>query len=234
MTDELARSPFDAARSLARVPPLIAFADKVRPAHTALLVIDMQNDFCATDGFVAKGGRDVSLVQRMARHLPSFVDQARRAGVLVVFVRCDYSTPRNSFLSDVWLEQAARRQGGGYTLSPVCQSGGQGAEYYGVLPDATDIVVTKHRYDAFHGTDLDLILRSNGIRSVVLTGVSTHVCVETTARTAFVRDYYTVVATDGCAAYSVQEHDAALKVIDRFFGEVVEMNAIRPHWPAAI
>ena len=67
----------------------------------------------------------------------------------------------------------------------------------------------------------------------MLTGVSTHVCVETTARTAFVRDYYAVIAADGCAAYSVQEHEASLKVIDRFFGEVVEMNAIRPHWPIA-
>jgi len=169
----------------------------------------------------------------MAKHLPGFIELARRAGVLVVFVRCDYSTPHNRYLSDVWLEQAARRQGGGYTLSPVCQSGECGAEYYGVRPDATDIVVTKHRYDAFHGTDLDLILRSNGVRTVVLTGVSTHVCVETTARTAFVRDYYTVVVADGCAAYSAQEHEASLKVIDRFFAEVAVLDAIRPHWPAA-
>jgi ureidoacrylate peracid hydrolase len=153
--------------------------------------------------------------------------------VLVVLVHCDYSTPQNRYLSDVWLEQAARRQGGGYTLSPVCQSGQRGAEYYGVRPEDTDIVVTKHRYDAFHGTDLDLILRSKGVRTVVLTGVSTHVCVETTARTAFVRDYYTVVVADGCAAYSVQEHEASLKVIDRFFAEVAVMDAIRPHWPAA-
>jgi ureidoacrylate peracid hydrolase len=80
---------------------------------------------------------------------------------------------------------------------------------------------------------LDLIFRSNGVRTVVLTGVSTHVCVETTARTAFVRDYYTVVVADGCAAYSAQEHEASLKVIDRFFAEVAVMDAIRPHWPPA-
>jgi len=233
VTDDVVRSPLDAVRSLARVVALTTLADKVQPAHTALLVIDMQNDFCANDGFVAKGGRDVSLVQSMAKHLPGFIELARRAGVLVVFVRCDYSTPQNRYLSDVWLEQAARRQGGGYTLSPVCQSGERGAEYYGVRPDDTDIVVTKHRYDAFHGTDLDLILRSNGVRTVVLTGVSTHVCVETTARTAFVRDYYTVVVADGCAAYSAQEHEASLKVIDHFFAEVAVMDAIRPHWPPA-
>jgi ureidoacrylate peracid hydrolase len=233
VNDDVERSSLHAARSLAHVTPLTTLAEKVRPAHTALIVVDMQNDFCATDGFVAKGGRDVSLVQNMAKHLPGFLDHARRAGVLVVFVRCDYSAPQNRYLSDVWLEQAARRQGGGYTLSPVCRSGERGAEYYVVRPNDTDIVITKHRYDAFHGTDLDLILRSHGVRTVVLTGVSTHVCVETTARTAFVRDYYTVVVADGCAAYSVQEHETSLKVIDRFFGEVAGTDAIRPHWPAA-
>ena len=233
MADEPAHSPLAFAQKLAHVTPLVTLVDKLRPQHTALIVIDMQNDFCAADGFVAKGGRDVSLVQAMAKNLRSFIHDARRAGVLVVFVRCNYSTPQNRFLSDVWLEQAARRQGGGYTLLPVCQSGERGAEYYAVRPNESDIVVTKHRYDAFHATDLDLILRSNGIRTVVLTGVSTHVCVETTARSAFVRDYYTVVVADGCAAYSAEEHEAALKVIDRFFGEVAGMDAIRPHWPAA-
>jgi ureidoacrylate peracid hydrolase len=232
VNDDTSRASIDAARSLAHVAPLTSLSDKVRPAHTALLVIDMQNDFCADTGFVAKGGRDVSLVHAMATNLPGFIDTARRAGVLIVFVRCAYSTPQNRFLSDVWLEQAARRQGGGYTLSPVCQSGEAGANYFVVQPDETDVVVTKHRYDAFHATDLDLILRANAIRTVVLTGVSTHVCVETTARAAFVRDYYTVVVSDGCAAYSVQEHEAALKVIDRFFGEVADMNTIRPYWPA--
>jgi ureidoacrylate peracid hydrolase len=65
----------------------------------------------------------------------------------------------------------------------------------------------------------------------VLTGVSTHVCVETTAREAFVRDYYTVVIADGSAAYSQQEHENALKLIDRFFGEVTTIDQIRQLWP---
>jgi ureidoacrylate peracid hydrolase len=149
----------------------------------------------------------------------------------VVFVRCAYSTDDNCYLSDVWLEQAARRQGGGYTLTPVCQDGTSGGEYYGCIrPAAGDIVVTKHRYSTFHGTDLDMILRSHGVRTVVLTGVSTHVCVETAAREAFVRDYYTVVVGDGSAAYSQQEHETALKLVDRFFGEVTSIDDIRPLW----
>jgi len=65
----------------------------------------------------------------------------------------------------------------------------------------------------------------------VLTGVSTHVCVETTAREAFVRDYYTVVVADGSAAYSQPEHETALKLIDRFFGEITTIDHLRPLWP---
>ncbi|HZP79491.1 MAG TPA: isochorismatase family cysteine hydrolase [Pseudolabrys sp.] len=231
MADDVVQSSRAAAQSIAHVPPLLTLKDKVRPEHTALVVIDVQNDFCASDGFVAKGGRDVSLVQEMTKRLPAFIAQARDASVRVIFVRCAYSTPQNLFLSDVWLEQAARRQGGGYTLSPVCQSGERGAEYYDVQPQPSDIIVVKHRYDAFHATDLDLVLRANAVRTVVLAGVSTHVCVETTARSAFVRDYYTVVVADGCAAYSAEEHQASLRVIDRFFGEVAGMADIVPHWP---
>ena len=201
-------------------------------SHTALIVVDMQNDFCASDGFVANGGRDVSHVQEMAKRLPELIELARQAGVLVVFVRCAYSTDDNRYLSDVWLEQAARRQGSGYTLAPVCQEGTRGGEYYGdVRPVEGDIIVTKHRYSAFHGTDLEVILRSHGVRTVVLTGVSTHVCVETTAREAFVRDYYTVVVADGSAAYLQQEHETALKLIDRFFGEITTIDHLRRLWP---
>jgi ureidoacrylate peracid hydrolase len=231
MTDDIQARCMDAARRIAHTPPLTTLADKVRPSHAALVVIDVQNDFCASDGFVAKGGRDVSLVQQMAKRLPELIDRARAAGVLVVFVRCSYSSDDNRYLSDVWLEQAARRQGGGYTLSPVCQDGTWGAEFYGgIAPAPGDVVIVKHRYSAFHGTELDLVLRSRGVRTVVLTGVSTHVCVETTAREAFVRDFYTVVVNDCSAAYSQQEHETALKLIDRFFGEIVSLDELRPLW----
>lgn len=223
-----------AARRISHAPVLGSLDRKVDPAHAALLVIDMQNDFCAEQGFVCLGGRDVSGVLNMAKTLPDLIAAARNAGVRVVFIRSLYSTADNRFLSDVWLEQASRKQGSGYTLSPVCGEGRWGGDYFGnCRPQADDIVVTKHRYNAFHGTDLDIILRSNGIRTVVITGVSTHVCVETTARDAFVRDFYTVVVGDGTAAYSAAEHDTALKLIDRFFGEVTTIERLKTIWSSS-
>jgi ureidoacrylate peracid hydrolase len=220
-----------AAERRMHVPILASFTAKVDPRHTALLVIDMQNDFCADDGFIARAGRDVSAAQAMAARLPALIGMARDGGVRVVFVRSLYSTPNNNFLSDVWLEQAARKQGGGYTRAPVCAEGPGGGDYYGDLrPGPGDIVVTKHRYNAFHGTDLDLILHANGIRTVVVTGVTTNVCVESTARDSFMRDYYTVVVGDGTAAYTSEEHQTALKTFDRYFGEVASINDLLALW----
>jgi ureidoacrylate peracid hydrolase len=221
------------AARLAHVRPLGSLAEKVDPAHAALLVIDMQNDFCAAGGLVSKDGRDISAAQELAARLPAFVDAARAAGVLVVFVRCLYTTEANTYLSDVWLEQAARKREGGYTRIPVCCDGEWNGDFCGdVRPRKGDVVVTKHRYSAFHNTDLDLVLRTNGIRSLILTGVVTNVCVETTAREGFVRDYYIVAAEDGCAAYVRADHVQSMSNIDRFFGETAAMRDIRAAWEA--
>lgn len=224
-------STYDVAARIAHRRPLATLPDKVSPGHTALVVIDMQNDFCADGGLVAKGGRDVTAAQEMATRLPALIAAARGAGVLVVFVRNVYTTEGNFYLSDVWLEQAARRQGDGYTRVPVCRDGSWEGDFYGdVRPAPGDPIVTKHRYSAFYNTDLDTILRANGVRTVALTGVSTNVCVETTAREAFVRDYYVVLVGDGTAAYSGDEHDKTLKDIDRFFGEVTTIAALTAIW----
>jgi len=88
-------SDFDVAARIAHVEPLVSLGKKVQPAHTALLVIDMQNDFIAPDGLVGRSGRDVSAAQKLAEQLPDFIAAARRAGVLVVFIRNVYSTERN-------------------------------------------------------------------------------------------------------------------------------------------
>ena len=225
------REDLEVAGRIAHVKPLGSLEEKVRPAHSALLIVDMQNDFCADGGLISKDGRDVSPAQRLGERLPPFIDAARAAGVLVVFIRCVYTTDRNFYLSDVWLEQAARKREGGYTRIPVCRDGAWDGDFYGgIRPQPGDVVVTKHRYDAFHNTDLDLILRSNGVRTVMLTGVVTNVCVETTARSAFVRDYYVVAVDDGCAAYVESDHRASLSNIDRFFGQVATMREITSVW----
>jgi ureidoacrylate peracid hydrolase len=222
---------FDAAATISHVRMLSGLREKTSPGHTALLVIDMQNDFLAEGGLMAREGWDVSEAQRMATRLPELIATARQAGVFVIFVRNVYSSDRNFYLSDVWLEQAARKRPGGYTKFPACAEGSWGGAFFdGIEPKPGDPVVTKHRYNGFLNTDLDTILRANGIRTVVCTGVSTNCCVESTARDAFMRDYYVVVVDDGTATYSNEFHQMALKNIDSLFGEVTTIAALRGIW----
>jgi ureidoacrylate peracid hydrolase len=222
---------FEVARQLAHVTPFANLTEKVSPPHTALLVVDMQNDFIAEGGLVSRDGRDTSEAKALAGRLPSFITAAREAGVLVVFIRNIYTTVGNWYLSDSWLELAVRRRAGGYTSIPVCEPNSWAGDFYeDVRPAAGDPIVSKHRYSAFYNTDLDTILRANGIRTVLITGVVSNVCVETTAREAFVRDYYVVVPHDGAAAYSQADHEATLGNIDRFFGEISSLADLQTIW----
>ena len=231
MPDDSTPEYLDAARRITHQPLLAALPDKVAPAHTALLIVDMQNDFCADGGLVSRDGRDVTPAQQLATRLPQLIDAARAAGVLPVFIRSEYTCEGNPWLSDVWLEQAVRERHGGYTTIPVCEPGRWSADWYGAIrPQAGDTVVTKHRYDAFQGTELDLMLRSRGIRTLVMTGVVTNVCVESTARAGFMRDYYIVLADDGCAAYVAEDHAHTLRNIRRFFGVVSTIDELCSLW----
>jgi ureidoacrylate peracid hydrolase len=224
-------TPQEAAARLTHRPLLTTLEQKLDPAHSALLVIDMQNDFCAPGGMMDLEGADIGAVQAMAERLPEAIDAARAAGALVVFIRNVYTTEGNAYLSDVWLEQMLRRRGDSYTLRDVCAAGSWQGDFYGeIRPQAGEPIVTKHRYGAFHNSDLDTILRVHGIRTVVLTGVATNACVDTTAREAFVRDYYVVLTADGTACYSGQAHEATLKTIDQYFGPVVTVAEVADVW----
>lgn len=223
-----------AAERLAHRTPLWTLAEKVRPEHCALVVIDVQNEFCAPGGMMDCEGLPLDAVEAMARRIPATIDAARAAGATVVFVRNTYSTGDNHYLSDVWLEQATRRRAGSYTLREVCAEGSFGWRFFeGIEPLAGEPVVTKHRFGAFHATDLDVILRSKGVRTVVFVGVASNVCVETSAREAFLRDYYVVFTSDGTAAYDDESHRNTLAVIDRYFGEVVPVADVEAAWGAA-
>jgi ureidoacrylate peracid hydrolase len=221
--------------TIAHVEPLMTLTDKVSPAHTALVIVDVQNDFCAEHGMMHAEGNDLTAVQTMAERLPRIIDAARRAGALVVFIRSVYSSDGNTYLSDAWLEQASRRRGESYTKRSVCAADSWEGDFYGdVRPRPGDPIVTKHRFSAFHNTDLDTILRGHGIRTLVMTGVATNVCVETTARDGFVRDYYIVFTEDGTATFSDDAHEATLRVIDQFFGQVVGIEDVVEAWNAAV
>ena len=201
---------------------LTTLEEKVKPSHTALIVVDVQNDFCAEGGMMHREGMDLGMAQKMVPRLVKLIEKARKLGVTIIYIQNIYNSESNAYLSDVWLEQARRRRKDSYVSYPVCaRDSWNGAFYEGIKPLPGEIIVNKHRFSAFQDTDLDLILRSKGIRTLIMTGIATNVCVETTSRVGFMKDYYIVFLGDCTATYTDEMHNGTLKNIDLFFGQVV-------------
>ncbi len=194
--------------------------------RTALVVIDMQNDYCHPDG--SFGRRGATLTPPLAstvENLRRLASAARETGVPVIFIRTGHGPWSDS---PTWL---GRLRGiPGVDKLPVCAEGTWGAEFYGLDPAPGDRVVTKHRYSAFVNTQLPLYLRSLEVRTLVCCGVVTNVCVESTAREAFMNDFHVVTVSDACSATSTEEHEGALFNLDRYFGRVETTDAILACW----
>lgn len=207
----------------------LSFPERLDPASTALIVIDVQNDFC-TPGFACDAaGDDLDAMAPLIEPLKALIETARGAEVLTIFVRASYDPP---VLSPALAEIYQRR---GFTKG-ICLEGTEGIDFVdgtGPVGAPNERVLTKHRFSAWWGTELDLILRSNGIGTVVLTGVVTEGCVESTARDAFFKDYRVVIAEDCVAGFSRDRHNAALAKLGTFFGRVVPAAAIGAEWSKA-
>ena len=204
---------------------LRTLAEKVAPEHTALIVIDMQNDFCDDEGVCAQNGDDLRSVQAIVPKIQQLATEARAAGATVVFVRVSHDDSTNS---EVYLERRIGRK------ANPCTEGTWGAEWYGELrPEPSDVVITKHRYSAFIDTSLDLVLRSRNVRTIVVTGTTTNVCVESTARHGHMLDYYVVVPEDAAAASDLAAHEATLHNIRKYFGDVVSATELEALWRVA-
>jgi ureidoacrylate peracid hydrolase len=205
---------------------LTTLAEKVDPEHAALVVVDVQNDFCDDDGAFARLGRDVKLLHPMVDRLQRLIDCARAAGVLVIFMQyCQNDLTE----SEVHLEQRSRGRAG----TRYCEEGSRGAEFYRVGPKPEEPVVKKHRYSGFVGTDLDVILRSSGIQSLIMTGIATSGCVEATARDGFMLDYYVVVVDDCCGSYSQELHNGTLQNVRDAYGIVASSDEVIATWNTA-
>ncbi len=142
----------------------------VEPKHTALLIIDVQNDFFHGEGALGRREGDISPIQRAVPPLVRFLAEARQVGLPIIFVRAIHSQGNDP---PVWVTEF--RSACGVEPKVICREGTWGAEYYRVQPTPGELQIAKHRYNAFHDTDLDIILRSRGIRSLILTGSLTDV-----------------------------------------------------------
>ena len=203
--------------------------EQIDPKHTALLVIDPQNDFCASDGAAVKlMGLDVSRVQSAIQPLNSLIEKAREAGLMIVWTRSlvDPDKARPSFKARSFILDAKAED------IELVRAGSNGAEWYSgvVKPLPDEYIVTKYHYDAFEDTDLALLLGSRGIKTLLMTGFITNVCVETTARHGYIKGYYIVVVSDCTDTGTEEEHEATLYNIGKFFGKVATSSEIKKVW----
>ena len=128
--------------------------------------------------------------------------------------------------SEAW----TRRSNG--AVSACCRKNTWGAEFTDVAPLPDEPVVVKHRYSAFINTRLDSILRTLKVENLIMTGVSTNVCVESTARHGYMLDYNIVFLADCTAAYSQEEHEGALYNMRSHFGVVATSDDVIAVWNA--
>jgi ureidoacrylate peracid hydrolase len=197
--------------------------ERCDPRWACLLVVDVQNDFVSPKGSAAQKGDDVRAAQAMVPRLIGLIEEARRVSLPVIHIKTTHSEWTDA---PSWIYRKSQRSG-----LNTCREGSWGAEFYeGIAPLANERVIIKHRYGAFINTDLNTILKSRGIESVLVTGVASNVCVEMTAREAFMYDYYVTMVEDCSAAYDPKMHEAALENIRCHFGIVASSAEIVESW----
>lgn len=199
--------------------------DMLPPAHTALVVIDVQTDFAAPFGLLGQVGADLSTVEPALDRIEALIAAARKAGATVAFMRV-VTRPETDPPA---LKTLMRRRGipGG---EAICRIADGGADYYRVVPEPGDIEIEKLMFNSFHKTDLDEQLRARGIETLVMTGFSTDCCVDQTARDAFHRDYNVFVVSDACAAYEPDLHSGTLNVLQKNCVLLVDTDAVTAAW----
>lgn len=205
---------------------VFSFDEWVDPKKSALLVVDMQNDFCSPEGAFAKRGLDITQARAIIPKINEVTAAARRVGMPVIVIRVLRGpTTRWPALENV------SRVAYGPNWIPVFVEGTWGAELVDDLEThPSDIFLDKNRYGAFTGTNLDIILHSFRVENLVVTGGATNVCVESTVREGFMLGYNIVLLDDACAATSQAFHDGTMATARLWFGRVEKARDVLAIW----
>jgi biuret amidohydrolase len=183
--------------------------------RTALIIIDMQRDFLEPGGFGAALGNDVSRLKAAVGPCADVLAAARGAGVLVIHTR-EGHRPDLTDAPPMKIERGdpALRIGAPGRMGRILVRGEPGHDIIPELrPRAGEPVIDKPGKGAFYQTDLELMLKNRGIETLLVCGVTTEVCVNTTVREANDRGFRCIVLADCCASYFPEVHDMGLKMI---------------------
>jgi ureidoacrylate peracid hydrolase len=197
----------------------------VHPSHTALIVVDAQEVFCSSDSpLVERDGVDMTRIQAAVPRLNDFILRCRQAKVPVIWTRQvlseDHMLPNQKALlyddQGIWYDKLGTPETNFYSEM--------------VPPTDGESVITKYSYDGFQDTDLHVSLQSVGIKTLLMTGFFSHVCVETTARHGFLLGHHIVAVSDCADSGTEREHESAMANIRNFFGKVATSAEISGIW----
>ena len=202
----------------------------VPPSATAVLVVDVQNDFVDDRGLVGLSGSDMRPLQAAVGEINRLIAAARGNGVRVVYVVVEHGGT-----VDLPPYQARYARRGMTPEATICHEGTWGAQLYsGVLPpEHGEVQLVKHGYDAFQISDLETTLRRWGVRTVVVTGVVTELCVRATAFSAFEKGFFAVVPRESTASLDPESARDALSSIEHWYGDVIALDDLISTWATA-
>lgn len=187
-------------------------------ADPALVLVDLQRDFCSPDGNHGRR-KDVSNLEPALDAITRFLRRYRSSGRSPIFIRTLHDNATTSPLWDDKYEGQDRER--------PCRPGTEGAEFISKIDvRASDAVITKCRYSGFYETSLDVVLRSHGISHLLLGGVSTNTCVASTVRAAYDRDYEVTTLQDCCGSTDPATGEVTLRNLEGTFGGVVQTDTI--------
>jgi biuret amidohydrolase len=198
------------------------FDGDLRPQNTALVIIDMQTDFCGKGGYIDGLGYDLTNARATIEPIRRVLERFRRGSYHVIHTREGHrpdlsDLPANKRWRSRVLQNGGPGQAGIGDPGPCGRVLVRGEPGWEIIPELTPLagepIIDKPGKGSFCATDLDLLLRQNGIRNIVLTGLTTDVCVHTTMREANDRGYECLILGDCCAATDAGNHAAALKMV---------------------